>query len=143
MTRAKARCVACDTVLAAERVRAQLAAERGGADVLFDAEGRRMGGARLLAVVMVQPHAEERQYRLPTDLDYDAIRKAKMRRAVILEGWVQGGKQSLCPVPDEPLPPIRDTRVSRAAVWHSPMGRSIHGSTGSSTSNVVRDVSRS
>ena len=51
VTRAKATCVACGAVLPPERVRAQLAAQRGGADVVFDAKGRRTGGARMLAVV--------------------------------------------------------------------------------------------
>src|SRR5262249_48168451 len=50
VTRAKARCVACGAVLPPERVRAQLTAQRGGADVQFDAKGRRVGGARILAV---------------------------------------------------------------------------------------------
>src|SRR5207244_5271522 len=49
---AKATCVACGAVLPPERVRGHLAAERGGADVVFDAEGRRIGGARMLAVGM-------------------------------------------------------------------------------------------
>ena len=39
VTRAKATCVACGAVLPPERVRAQLAAQRGGADVVFDAQG--------------------------------------------------------------------------------------------------------
>ena len=39
VTRAKATCVACGAVLPPERVRAQLAAQRGGADVVFDARG--------------------------------------------------------------------------------------------------------
>ena len=44
VTRAKATCLCCDAVLPPERVRAQLAAQRGGADVAFDAEGNRTGG---------------------------------------------------------------------------------------------------
>src|SRR5688572_20319049 len=51
VTRAKATCVACGAVLPPERVRAQLTGQRGGADVVFDANGRRTGGARLLAAV--------------------------------------------------------------------------------------------
>ena len=39
VTRARATCLCCGVVLPPERVRAQLAAERGGADVIFDAEG--------------------------------------------------------------------------------------------------------
>ena len=40
VTRARATCLCCGAVLPPERVRAQLVAEQGGADVIFDAEGR-------------------------------------------------------------------------------------------------------
>ncbi len=106
VTRAKATCVACGTVLPPERVRAQLAARRGGADVVFDAKGRRTGGARMLAVVLLKPGEMGRHYRLPTERDYEAVRKAQARVAKMLKEWESGGKQGLCPVPDEPLPPI-------------------------------------
>lgn len=106
VTRAKATCVCCGTVLPPERVRAQLAAQRGGADVVFDAKGRRTGGARMLAVVLLKPGEQGRHYRLPAERDYEAVRKAHARVAKLLEEWERGGKQGLCPVPDEPLPPI-------------------------------------
>ena len=48
--RANATCPRCRTVLPPERVRAQLAAEGGGADVIFDENGHRIGGARMTAV---------------------------------------------------------------------------------------------
>jgi hypothetical protein len=51
VSRAKGACPACRIVLSPERVRAQLTAQRGGADAIFDRRGRRTGGARLLAVV--------------------------------------------------------------------------------------------
>ncbi|TVR84791.1 MAG: DUF1156 domain-containing protein [Rhodospirillales bacterium] len=104
VTRAKATCVCCRTVLPPDRVRAQLAAQRGGADVVFDAKGRRTGGARMLAVVMLKPGEQGRHYRLATERDYDAVRKAQARAARILDEWERGGKQSLCPVPSESLP---------------------------------------
>ena len=104
VTRAKATCVACGAVLPPHRVRAQLAAERGGADVIFDAKGRRTGGARMLAVVMLKPGEQGRHYRLPTERDYQAVRKAQARIAAILEEWERRGKKGLCPVPDEPTP---------------------------------------
>ncbi len=44
----------CNRVLDPDRVRAQLASQRGGADVVFDEKGQRIGGARLLAVVTVK-----------------------------------------------------------------------------------------
>jgi adenine-specific DNA methylase len=43
---------------------------------------------------------------LPTERDYQAVWKAQKRIKEILEEWERGGKQGLCPVPDEPLPPI-------------------------------------
>lgn len=55
VSRAKASCPCCHTVLSPDRVRAQLSAQRGGADVVFDENGNRIGGARLLAVVTLNP----------------------------------------------------------------------------------------
>ena len=106
VTRAKAACLCCGAVLPPERVRAQLAAERGGADVKFDDSGNRVGGARMTAVVTLRPNQTGRHYRLPTDADYAAVRTAQARVASILEEWEGGGRQGQCPVPDEPLPPI-------------------------------------
>lgn len=102
VTRAKASCPACNIVLGPERVRAQLSPQRGGADVIFDDEGQRTGGARLLAVVLLKPGDPGRHYRLPTERDYAAVRSAQARVAKILGDWERGGKQGLCPVPDEP-----------------------------------------
>ena len=106
VTRAKATCVCCGAVLPPDRVRPQLAAQKGGADVVFDAEGNRTGGARMTAVVTLKPSEKGRHYRLPTDADYAAVYKAQSRLAEILDEWERGGRQGLCPVPDEPLPPI-------------------------------------
>ncbi|MBW1926156.1 MAG: GIY-YIG nuclease family protein, partial [Deltaproteobacteria bacterium] len=125
VTRARATCLACGTVLPAERVRAQLAAQRGGADVIFnhrDTESTekdkrkysvssvspwcRIGGARLLAVVTLKPGEQGRHYHLPTEQDYQAVWKAQKKLKAILDEWERGGKKGLCPVPDEPLPPI-------------------------------------
>ena len=104
VTRARATCLCCGAVLPPERVRAQLAAQRGGADVIFDAEGNRTGGARMTAVVTLKPGQTGRHYRLSTDADYAAVRRSQTRLADILGEWERGGKQGLCPVPDEPLP---------------------------------------
>ena len=106
VTRAKAACPCCGVVLPPERVRAQLAEQRGGADAVFDDAGRRVGGARLTAVVTLRPGETGRHYRLPTEVDYAAVRAAQARLAGILGEWERGGKQGLYPVPDEPLPPI-------------------------------------
>jgi adenine-specific DNA methylase len=103
VTRAKATCVCCGAVLPPERVRAQLSAQRGGADVVFDAKGRRTGGARMLAAVTLRPGEQGRHYRLPVERDYEAARKSQERLSAILAEWERGGKQGLCPVPDEPI----------------------------------------
>ena len=138
--RAKATCLCCGAVLPPERVRLQLSEQRGGADAIFDDAGKRIGGARMTAVVTLKPGEKGRHYRLPTEADYAAVRRAQARLADILSEWEGGteGKggteweggikaesctapasvkrpapnagastpQRLCPVPDEPLPPI-------------------------------------
>ena len=109
MTRAKATCLCCGIVLPPERVRSQLAAQRGGADTVFDDQGRRTGGARMTAVVTLRPGERGRHYRLPTDADYQAVRKAHKRVARLLDKWERDGRQGLCPVPDEPLPLMSGT----------------------------------
>src|SRR5262245_30232091 len=93
-------------MLPPESVRAQLAAQRGGADVVFDTRGDRTGGARLLAVVTLKPTASGRHYRLQTERDYEVVRKAQARVTKLLGDWERAGRHGLCPVPDEQLPPI-------------------------------------
>ena len=112
VTRAKAACPCCHVVLPPERVRAQLAAQRGGADVVFDEAGRRIGGARLTAVVTLRPGETGRHYRVAADADYAAVRAAQARLAGILDEWERGGKQGLCPVPDEPISLNEIRRIS-------------------------------
>ncbi|MCY4232375.1 MAG: DUF1156 domain-containing protein [Bacteroidetes bacterium] len=106
VTRAKATCICCGSVLHPDRVREQLRRQKGGADVIFDEEGRRIGGARMTAVVTLRAGQKGRYYRIPDDADYEAVRKSQERLDGILKEWELGGKQGLCPVPDEPLPPI-------------------------------------
>ncbi len=101
---AKATCLCCGAVLPPVRVRAQLAAQSGGADVIFDAHGQRRAGARLLAVVTLNQGAPGRHYRLPTQRDYEVVWNAQQRLANMLNQWERRGKQDLCPVPDEPTP---------------------------------------
>ena len=106
VTRARATCLCCGAVLPPDRVRMQLAAQKGGADAIFDSDARRTGGARMTAVVTLRPGEQGRHYRLPTDADYAAVRLAQERVAEMLNDWERGGRKGLCPVPDEPLPPI-------------------------------------
>ena len=114
VTRARAACLCCGAVLPPQRVREQLAAQRGGADAVFDEQGRRTGGARMTAVVTLRPGQSGRHYRLPTDADYAAVHKAQERVAGILDEWERGGRQGLCPVPDEPTPPGGGSGAGRA-----------------------------
>ena len=106
VARARATCLCCGTVLPPERVRSQLSAQQGGADTKFDEQGNRTGGARMTAVVTLKPGEQGRHYRLPTIADYAAVRLAQERVAKLLNEWERTGRQDLCPVPDEPLPPI-------------------------------------
>jgi len=112
VTRAKATCLCCGTVLPPGRVRTQLSEQRGGADVVFDMKGNRIGGARVLAVVTIHPGIQGRSYRLPTERDYQAVYKAQKRLKAILDEWERGGKKDLCPVPDEPIAMNEIRRVS-------------------------------
>ncbi len=111
VNRAKATCLCCNMVLPPERVRAQLAAQRGGADVLFDNAGDRIGGARLLAVVTLKEGEEGRQYRLPTERDYEDVRKAMKRLEKVAAEKLPNG---LNPVPDEPTPAGGGSGAGRA-----------------------------
>jgi putative DNA methylase len=103
VARAKATCIACGDVLAPERVRAQLAMQRGGADVVFDRTGNRTGGARLLAVVTLEMNKDGRQYRIEREEDYSAVYRAQRRLAATTP---EKREDRLSAIPDEPLPPI-------------------------------------
>lgn len=103
VTRAKATCLCCNTVLPPERVRTQLAEQKGGADAVFDAEGNRVGGVRLLAVVTLKPGEQGRYYRVAKKGDYEAVWKAQRQVKKIAE---QKLPNALSVIPDEPLPPI-------------------------------------
>ena len=103
VNRAKATCLCCSIVLSPERVRAQLSEQRGGADVVFDDEGRRVGGARMTAVVTLRPGETGRHYRSPTDGDHQAVLRAMDALREVETAELQ---DRLSPIPDEPLPPI-------------------------------------
>ena len=112
VTRAKATCLCCGSVLPPERVRVQLSAQRGGADAIFDAKGLRIGGARMLAVVTLYAGVQGRNYRLSTALDYAVVRSSQARLKAILEEWEHGEKKGISPIPDEPIAMNEIRRVS-------------------------------
>ena len=101
---ARATCSCCRVVLPRTRVTSQLAAQRGGADVVFDQQGNRTGGARMTAVVTLKTGQQGRHYRLPTNADYQAVRLAQQQVAFRLDEWEGNGRQGLCPLPNESTP---------------------------------------
>lgn len=114
VSRGKAACPCCHTVLLPERVRSQLSEQRGGADVLFDSSGNRIGGARMLAVVTLGPDRQRRDFRLATEHDYRTVWQAERQLRVLIESWEREGKKGLCPVPDEPTPAGGGSGAGRA-----------------------------
>jgi len=111
VSRAKATCVCCNSVLHPDRVRTQLAVHSGGADVVFDVKGNRTGGATLLAVVTLREGQTGRHYRLPTDADYQAVCKAQQR---LKEVAAKKRPDGLSAIPDEPTPAGGGSGAGRA-----------------------------
>lgn len=114
VSRAKATCLCCadrgqTSVLSPDRVRTQLAAHQGGADVIFDGQGKRIGGARLLVVVTLRPGESGRSYRLPLAHDYRAIWKSHKELAnldIAPVGHLADG------IPNETIPRTELRRIS-------------------------------
>ena len=106
VSKAKATCLCCGIVLSPERVRFQLSEQKGGADVIFDSTGKRIGGAFITAVVTLKPNTKGRHYRLATQEDYAAVERSQLLLNEILNQWQEERSIEECPFPDEPLPPI-------------------------------------
>jgi len=109
----RATCPACGAVLSSERVREQITEQGGRPDVIFDTNGNRIGGARLLAVVTMCNNSRERKYRQPTTQDYQAVWKAHQRMNLLVHQWEKAGKKGPCPLPDEPIDPQRPSANAR------------------------------
>lgn len=114
VTRAKATCLFCHVVLSPERVRSQLSEQNGGADVIFDAKGKRIGGALMTAVVVIMPDKKGRHYRIPSNLDYEAVWTAQNTLNQIIKEWEEGGNVEFCPVPNESTPKGGGSGAGRA-----------------------------
>ena len=103
-------CPCCKAVLPGSkknpRVPSQLKEQRGGTDVTFDAQGQRIGGARLLAVISIGGGKDGRKFRLPTTSDYEAVLRAQERISNTILAWQENDRSGPCPVPDEPMPPV-------------------------------------
>ena len=125
VARARATCLACHEVLPPARVRAQLVAQQGGANTIFDSEGRRTGGASLTAVVLVSPGNTGRSYRTPTAADYLAVWKANRLVAGMRDSADdRDGAAGPALFPDEPTPRGGGTGAGRAfSLWRYGMQR--------------------
>jgi len=106
----KATCPACNTSLSSNRVMSQLTAQKGGANIVFDEQGQRTHGARLLAVATLKPGNIGRHYRLAQSHDYVALVRAEERLRSFKEDLSEG---SLSITPDEPINPIRPSPNAR------------------------------
>lgn len=93
-------CPCCSVPLDGKRVRVQLGQQRGGAEVLFDPLGKRIGGAYMLAVVRRDPTTERRLYRLPTPKDYEAVWAATKATANSKQFDVEGDINPTRPSPN-------------------------------------------
>lgn len=113
-------CPCCGAVLSGNkknpRVQTQLTAQRGGADVVFDDEPRRIKGARILAVVTTKAGEQGRRYRVAQQKDYEAVWNAQQEVDKLTQQQLPNG---LSVVPNEPLPPIGTLgfRVQRYGIW--------------------------
>lgn len=101
VSNARGRCLSCGSVVSPDRVRAQFRTQHGGADVIFDEDGRRTGGATLLAVVTTGPGKTGKQFRSPTDADYEPVWRATQLLAELVQ---DGDATTLSLVPDEDTP---------------------------------------
>jgi adenine-specific DNA methylase len=99
----KATCPCCNVVLSAERTRAQLVSQKGGADVQFNHQADRIGGATLLAVATIHESTQGRSYRISENRDYQAAHAAQNALSTLGGGAV----------PDEPINAVRPSPNAR------------------------------
>jgi putative DNA methylase len=104
---AKAVCKCCNVVLPPNRLRAQIISQRGGSDTQFDGSGKRVGGARLIAVVTLSG-SSGRKYRVAEERDYKFVWKAKKQLKHLATERIGTPL-----VPDEPVNPIRPSPNAR------------------------------
>jgi len=111
VSRAKATCLCCNSVLHPDRVRSQLTEQNGGTDVIFDKNGKRIGGATLLAVITVKPDRNGRFCRLANEKDYKSVYEAQKKLEELCKKNPFNG---LSPDPDEPTPEGGGSGAGRA-----------------------------
>lgn len=98
ISRSKATCPFCGSVLASARIAAQLDRQRGGSDPIFGEDGCRIGGARLIAVVSRKAGTSGRSYRTAADSDYLVIKAAQEHLAKMANELPDGSIERV-PVP--------------------------------------------
>ncbi len=140
VSRAKASCPCCHITMNAERVRSQLTAQRGGADVKFDESGCRTSGARLIAVVTVASDAHGRSYRLPNKRDYEAVWRAGEQLDSIKGQRLPHG---LTPIPNEHIPSTELRRISLPLYGCSDWGSAFTARQKLALSTLSRQIERS
>jgi adenine-specific DNA methylase len=99
----KATCPHCHNVLSADRVRAQLVEQRGGANIRLNSKSDRCGGATLLAVATLRTASQGRHYRIAAKEDYASVAAAHVALQDIDSSWL----------PNEPLNPTRPSPNAR------------------------------
>jgi putative DNA methylase len=106
-------CPCCRTTLSGNkknpRVPTQIIEQRGGADVRFDENGNRIGGATLLAV-MTQGRSGDRDFRDAEAQDYEAVWKAQKLYDRLKTRRLPSGHSYF---PDERLNPTRPSPNAR------------------------------
>ena len=80
---------------------------------MFDSDGRRIGGARIVAVVLLRPDVRRREYRAPNERDYAIVRSAASALGRLVEVCTAD------PVSPIPMSPPRKVAV-RVQVERSP-----------------------
>ncbi|MBI4527346.1 MAG: DUF1156 domain-containing protein [Deltaproteobacteria bacterium] len=106
----KAQCPCCSGVIPPKRLQALMETQLNGVDVQFDSCGRRLSGARLIAVAYMQPGLVGREYRSPSDRDYAAVCAAQRRaREIETTNTISG----FTVFPSEPVNPIRPSPNAR------------------------------
>jgi adenine-specific DNA methylase len=124
ITNGRATCPCCGNAMDADRLRAQLTEAHVGGGIVFDKSGKRVGGARLLAVVSLKPDDPGRHYRTARDDDYAPVLAAQRRLAEAQTKPTRNG-QSLAP--DEPINPQRPSPNARGLSAVTRYGMSTFG----------------
>jgi adenine-specific DNA methylase len=109
VSKAKATCPHCGMVQDSSIVRRQLAQQRGGTRVIFDSNGKRVGGALGLAVVCTSSDRKGREYRSFEQTDNQSVWKA----TVALDRMSTEVIDGFSILPEESINPVRPSPNAR------------------------------